>query len=329
VGLRQLQGWRWSALVLVLWLASGGGERLVGCCSSPAVPAWRLLGGNFSSAILVRMQRAASNEQQAARQSGSPHLFFSEAWSWRWLATRGEGGRGGDRLLQKLTLMLILVLMPYGEIHLIRGTAACSPHPTHLQQNPLLCALLYHYQPRSAVGVKVYFVSLPGPSPMGNSSCMAVGLWHRCPSPRCRLCQNFLILESLLLLAATSPLPPRLLLISPYHCPSELETEIPRLFQRCRNVQNVQNVQNAISSRRASSSYPPCASTKMGLAAGGCSYVLVAVAPKGSNATVQSRDLLYIADSRCIRRFPSLSKGFEQRGFRARVFCLDFPTAKT
>jgi hypothetical protein len=179
VGLRQLQEWRWSALVLVMWLASGGGERLVGCCSSPAVPAWRLLGGNFSSAILVRMQRAASNEQQAARQSGSQHLFFSEAWSWRWLATRGEGGRGGDRLLQKLTLMLILVLMP------VRGNtpdaqnrsvfSASNPPPA---ESPTLCFTIINRGLRSAVGVKVYFVSLPGPSPMGNASCMAVGLWH-------------------------------------------------------------------------------------------------------------------------------------------------------
>jgi hypothetical protein len=132
---------------------------------------------------------------------------------------------------------------------------------------------------------------------MGNSSCMPVVLWH-----------------SLMPIAAFPPLQkfpdPGIPAPPCTHSPAAVHLTLsppvgarntdPRLFQRCRMCRmcGMCRMPSPVDAPRR---HIPCASTKMGLAAGGCSFVLVVVAPKGSNA----RDLLYIADSRCIGRFPS------------------------
>jgi hypothetical protein len=130
-------------LALVLALASGGG-RLAGC-SSPAVPAWRL------KVIIGRelQLRQISKNAASSKQPGSPHLCFSEAWSWRWLATRGGEAEADTNSCKSCADAMLVscadsgadASTSYREIHLIRRTAACSPYPPRLEQNPLLCAL--------------------------------------------------------------------------------------------------------------------------------------------------------------------------------------------
>ena len=153
---------------------------------------------------------------------------------------------------------------------------------------------------------------------MGNSLCMP--LWacgtdaHRCAAA---FPKNFLILESLRLPAPIPPAAAHLALSWPVGA----RNRDPRLFQRCRMCRMCRMPSPADAPHR----HIPCASTKMGLVAGGCSYVLVVVAPKGSNA----RDLLYIDDSRCIGRFPSLSKGFRARTLSRQSILFTLPICKS
>jgi hypothetical protein len=75
-----------------IWRGTACRLLLVACSSCMEITIGREL-------QLRQISKNAASKQEAAssKQPGSPHLCFSEAWSWRWLATRGgEGGAEAD-----------------------------------------------------------------------------------------------------------------------------------------------------------------------------------------------------------------------------------------